>query len=782
MSYKFLRIQCLISIVANAATMTGITFVCDEEGELSDGSPVADTLVANGAKTNIYNRLIDHNNSYFRNATYMDSTLVYYYTSTPDSGVWNQELAFLPNTISYEDAQWIVENITSTSIEFSTITSFTYVCGTPALVTITFAPSAAPTNNPTLAPTSAPSTSTTITTTTTTVSTITTATLCAKPFRYYNWNINAIRDGYGSPPQAADFYFESSQHTRINNSIETFYQLGVAVPELHDNNTATQWVSSVSVNDGVTADIYIDIGYPRTFYYYAWVTASDYTARDPMSWTLFASHDNISWASISNIVWYSQLTTNRLAAAGSFSIDHCVSFPTAAPLLTTSPTSAPSTRSPSNLPTRHPTPIPSNIPSTTPTASPVSTPTRAPTDAPTKSTNIANNVVVPKLPILHSTDAIPPYKLCRSTYYATCQPPGTRYVAAYTATDFFALDATPNCVLCNPIEDCNADQPASRTTCFPSSRHCTLCGNTNPISVDGASVGIGNVGYTIIVRPECTSNGNCTASRSRRSESSSAATTIFESGYTFYHSSNLIIQGYHTNEPVVVVSCPLFSFISATSVSITHLDVTCLSSFEYSLVAPAILFSGSVELKISAAYLSFSGYVKSGILVLGGNIAYNIIPPTSSTNLAGSTFSTLTFSGASAFLASKHLSLQSFYGTVDVSGLYKYSKCIFQPSVDPVTLVASPVIYNTLNGPRGGLFIVNLSEYINDFGVDWEVDVQDPSEFGYDAEKESVLLQYILSTLSAVAVGGTLLLVFRHQDDLYYLYFLRSMTYSKKKA
>jgi hypothetical protein len=377
---------------------------------------------------------------------------------------------------------------------------------------------------------------------------------------------------------------------------------------------------------------------------------------------------------------------------------------------------------------------------------------------------------------VYSSDTVLPHQLCNPDYYATCQPPGSRNVAAFTAAAFYAMDDVPNCALCNEVEDCFAAQPVSRTTCFPHSKPnptCTLCGSSGSGSpIDGASVGIGPVKYIVTIRPECTSNADCpgenNAYRNRRALPD-IKTTHFAAGYYFERSVDLTVQGKQPGQPVVVEVCPFLTFVDATSVTIKNIDITCKSSATPE-TSPAIVFKGVTRTTITGASLFFAGYVKTGFLVLGGNFVQGVIPPTMAVNLDGSKFTNLGFSGFSAFRAPKELSLASYYGTISLSGLAPYTRILVQPYTLPSTLV-----YNTANGPRGGLCIVNLSAYTNIFGTDYEIAVDNPDAFGYPAIKETAERNDLLRFVAYFAVVITVVTLFANQDSLYYFYLLKKM-------
>lgn len=433
-------------------------------------------------------------------------------------------------------------------------------------------------------------------------------------------------------------------------------------------------------------------------------------------------------------------------------------------------------QTPTAVPTASPTDTPSSAPTFTPTDAPTNTPVVAPTTFPTDGDSPSPTPTPTILNIndhvLYNDATTKPHQLCSPLYYATCQPPGNTSVAAYTEDEYARLGATPLCTLCNPVEDCNAPPPDTRTTCYPFSATCALCGS--PLA--GSSVNDdANIGpsYTVTIRPECTSNANCdAASRRRRDTTTSITNTTFTKGITFKNSNGLVLQGANANQPITALECPIFTFVNPTAVTIQRLVITCKTSTLWD-TGPGILFKTVTRVTISAASLAFSGYVRSGILVLGGNFQAGVVPPVMAVNLDGSSFSAISITGSS-YRAPKALSLASYYGVINLSGLAKYTQIEVQPSLDPATDSVSSFTYNTNNGlVRGGLFILNLSAYTAIFGPTYEISADNKDAFSYSSVETEGFKRIQLGILSSAAVVLTVGLFICHQDELYYYLLLK---------
>lgn len=155
---------------------------------------------------------------------------------------------------------------------------------------------------------------------------------------------------------------------------------GEAANAAIDNNFNTKFCGLNSIY----ATFSINMGKPVTIDYYYWCTANDSPERDPSSWTLRASNDNVVYVTIASQTNY-QVTPTRNSCMG-FALNQVVTVPTTSP--TFKPTALPTvtpTATPTVIPTVKPTADPTAIPTAIPTATPTATPTAKPSSNPTVS-------------------------------------------------------------------------------------------------------------------------------------------------------------------------------------------------------------------------------------------------------------------------------------------------------------------------------------------------------------------------------------------------------------
>jgi hypothetical protein len=78
--------------------------------------------------------------------------------------------------------------------------------------------------------------------------------------------------------------------------------------KLIDGNLNSKYYTGVTTSPW---NFTIDLGSAKTFNGYAWATAEDVSNRDPVSWTLDVSSDNVNWTTVSTISNYSTTTTRK---------------------------------------------------------------------------------------------------------------------------------------------------------------------------------------------------------------------------------------------------------------------------------------------------------------------------------------------------------------------------------------------------------------------------------------------------------------------------------------
>ncbi len=128
-------------------------------------------------------------------------------------------------------------------------------------------------------------------------------------YRYYKWEINEIKGGGDNFVQASEFTLYDINKRKINilNVSNPFGRnpFNETPSLLIDNNQTTKWLDFEFKNNGKSTLIF-DLGNTNTVepYYYSWTTANDagpYSNRNPISWKIYLSHDNINWNLLNEI-------------------------------------------------------------------------------------------------------------------------------------------------------------------------------------------------------------------------------------------------------------------------------------------------------------------------------------------------------------------------------------------------------------------------------------------------------------------------------------------------
>ena len=136
-----------------------------------------------------------------------------------------------------------------------------------------------------------------------------------KAYRYYRWQITAIKgtplpnDGY---VQAAEFVFQynGTDRTTITSSATATNPSGSSPtgeepPKLIDNNLATKWLDFNFTTNGNVSNFVFTFTSSYSFTGYRWATANDAEARDPKSWTLAGSPDGTNWTTLHTVTNFS---------------------------------------------------------------------------------------------------------------------------------------------------------------------------------------------------------------------------------------------------------------------------------------------------------------------------------------------------------------------------------------------------------------------------------------------------------------------------------------------
>lgn len=125
-------------------------------------------------------------------------------------------------------------------------------------------------------------------------------------YRYYRWNITAIRTNpsESGAVQVAEFYFQ------LNGSDQTWTGVTVTargdnasaseVPNnLIDGSTLTKWLDFRNTGSPITWVMFdFGAGNSKTFNGYKWSTANDEVSRDPVSWNIQGSNNGTTWTTL----------------------------------------------------------------------------------------------------------------------------------------------------------------------------------------------------------------------------------------------------------------------------------------------------------------------------------------------------------------------------------------------------------------------------------------------------------------------------------------------------
>ena len=137
-------------------------------------------------------------------------------------------------------------------------------------------------------------------------------------YRHIRWTITATR---------TDVTFQASEFNLTNGASNIDMSGSTVTPSsgagggaggeianIKDNNTATKWNTSFS---GTPISAFFDMGSVTTFTGYRWATANDVSGRDPVSWTVSGSLDNITYVLLDTQTNFAT-TTDRQTYVGPF--------------------------------------------------------------------------------------------------------------------------------------------------------------------------------------------------------------------------------------------------------------------------------------------------------------------------------------------------------------------------------------------------------------------------------------------------------------------------------
>lgn len=147
-------------------------------------------------------------------------------------------------------------------------------------------------------------------------------------YRYYKWNITAIRTNPSTAGavQASEFDF------LINGTIQAWSGLNATVTTRGDNppsetiakltdaSASTKWLDFSNTGTPITwVKFDFGSGVYKKFTGYKWYTANDEISRDPVSWTIQGSNDDINWITLDTQTNYN-VSTTRNVQVGTFTL------------------------------------------------------------------------------------------------------------------------------------------------------------------------------------------------------------------------------------------------------------------------------------------------------------------------------------------------------------------------------------------------------------------------------------------------------------------------------
>lgn len=147
----------------------------------------------------------------------------------------------------------------------------------------------------------------------------------ATSYRYYKWNITAIRTNPFSSGavQVADFYFQLNGSDQAWTGVSVTARGDNAVyaevaDKLIDGSTATKWLDFSNSGTPITwVQFDFGAGNAKTFSGYKWYTANDEDSRDPVSWTIQGSNNGTTWTTLDTRTNVS-VTNSRNTIVGPF--------------------------------------------------------------------------------------------------------------------------------------------------------------------------------------------------------------------------------------------------------------------------------------------------------------------------------------------------------------------------------------------------------------------------------------------------------------------------------
>jgi hypothetical protein len=141
-------------------------------------------------------------------------------------------------------------------------------------------------------------------------------------YRYYRWVITAIRGGGSdSLVQASEFVFQLDNSDIVMSGATVTNIAGSSPsaeqpPNLIDGNTSTKWLNLSGISG---QGVQFDFGSQINVDGYRWATANDAIHRDPISWDIQGSNDEINWT-ILDTRTSETITTSRFTYIGPYQL------------------------------------------------------------------------------------------------------------------------------------------------------------------------------------------------------------------------------------------------------------------------------------------------------------------------------------------------------------------------------------------------------------------------------------------------------------------------------
>lgn len=144
-------------------------------------------------------------------------------------------------------------------------------------------------------------------------------------YRYYRWNITAIRTNpsESGAVQVAEFNFQLNGSDQAWTGVTVSARgenaaSGEVANKLIDGSTSTKWLDFSNSGNPITWVMFdFGSGNTKSFTGYKWYTANDEISRDPISWTIHGSNNATSWTTLdtrSNV----SVTNTRNSIVGPF--------------------------------------------------------------------------------------------------------------------------------------------------------------------------------------------------------------------------------------------------------------------------------------------------------------------------------------------------------------------------------------------------------------------------------------------------------------------------------